>query len=223
MFCPVVTRRPRPACSASGSSSSPTESRARPAVSSTRGWATRSSTGSPVPRWPPCPRSVHGSLPPVNAPGTPVAVTYPEPASWKVVTHATTPPGPPAAAHRCPRMACIDRREAADAGPFQPDHAPGEDPAGAAHHRAALLARDVHCRDRAGRYHGRRAGVGPRVRWTVVTSTEGAGRRVGRFSRVSHVPDLGLSSPRVRTCRGTTRTVEVDGSGSIVVRHVETW
>ncbi len=34
---------------------------------------------------------VHGSLPPVDAPGTPVAVTYPNAASWKLVTHATRP------------------------------------------------------------------------------------------------------------------------------------
>ena len=32
-----------------------------------------------------------GSLPPAKATGTPVAVTYPSPASWKVVTHTTTP------------------------------------------------------------------------------------------------------------------------------------
>ena len=34
---------------------------------------------------------VHGSLPPVDAPGTPVAVTYPNAASWKLVTHASRP------------------------------------------------------------------------------------------------------------------------------------
>jgi hypothetical protein len=34
---------------------------------------------------------VDGSLPPVDAPGKPVAVTYPSPTSWKVVTRATTP------------------------------------------------------------------------------------------------------------------------------------
>ena len=33
----------------------------------------------------------HGSLPPVTAPGQPLAVAYPDAASWKVVTHATTP------------------------------------------------------------------------------------------------------------------------------------
>jgi Bacterial membrane protein YfhO len=32
-----------------------------------------------------------GSLPPVTAAGTPVTVTYPNPTSWKLTTHATTP------------------------------------------------------------------------------------------------------------------------------------
>ena len=32
-----------------------------------------------------------GSLPPAKATGTPVAVTYPSPSSWKVVTHTATP------------------------------------------------------------------------------------------------------------------------------------
>ena len=34
---------------------------------------------------------VHGSLPEVDAPGQPVAVTYPDAASWKLVTHAARP------------------------------------------------------------------------------------------------------------------------------------
>ena len=33
----------------------------------------------------------HGSLPPVDAPGKPLSVSYPHAASWKVVTHADTP------------------------------------------------------------------------------------------------------------------------------------
>ena len=37
------------------------------------------------------PLVAHGVLPPVGAAGKPLAVTYPAPASWRVVTHAATP------------------------------------------------------------------------------------------------------------------------------------
>ena len=62
-----------------------------------------------------------------------------------------TAPGPPPAPHRRPGMARIDRRQAVATHPVQPDHAPGQDPRRAPHHRVALLARRLQCRDRAGR------------------------------------------------------------------------
>ncbi len=99
-------RRPRPACSASGSCSSPHGAKGPPGsvfdkeIGNEELYRIPGASVATI-----SPLGATGSLPPVDAPGTPVAVPIPTPTSWKLVTHASTAPGPPPAAHRRPGLA----------------------------------------------------------------------------------------------------------------------
>ena len=122
---------PTPACSASGSSSSPTAARGSAGQRLRQEGGQRGALpdpGASVATISPPGRD--GTLPPVDAPGTAGDGDLPRAprrGRWSPDCHHA--PGPPAAAHRRPRMARVDRRQAVAPDPVQPGDAPGQDPA----------------------------------------------------------------------------------------------
>ena len=112
----------------------------------------------------------HRALPPTDAPAKPLAVTYPDAASWKLHTHSATPQILRLRLTDVPGWHAVDRRETPPAFPLQPGDAAGQDPGGGAHHRASLLARHLHGRIAVGLGHGDRAGGGIGLRRPVVAA-----------------------------------------------------
>ena len=103
------------------------------------------------------PLAVDGRLPADDAPGTPVTVTHPDPSSWKLRSDAD---GPQVLRLRLTDVpgwhASIDGRPVPLRALRRAD-APGRGAGRAPHHRAVLLAGNLHRRSRPGRVRGRRS------------------------------------------------------------------